>query len=146
MDSSDKTPSSQWEVLSRNQAARMIAGRLVLDGEIELSEGNGRYTYIHCTNLNGIYSFRVAGSSLLNDIEDREISPIFGIPLPPYEQLLEEYPCRETYQGLEAGRASRYYPYFCQLASQMDEMMTDDEDEEDEISVDTWNRPDMTDE
>ena len=146
MDSSDKTPSSQWEVLSRNQAARMIAGRLVLDGEIELSEGNGRYTYIHCTNLNGIYSFRVAGSSLRNDIEDREISPIFGIPLPPYEQLLEEYPCRETYQGLEAGRASRYYPYFCQLASQMDEMMTDDEDEEDEISVDTWDRPDMTDE
>ena len=73
MDSSDKTPSSQWEVLSRNQAARMIAGRLVLDREIELSEGNGRYTYIHCTNLNGIYSFRVAGSSLLDDIEDREI-------------------------------------------------------------------------
>ena len=57
-----------------------------------------------------------------------------------------EYPCRETYQGLEAGRASRYYPYFCQLASQMDEMMTDDEDEEDEIPVDTWDRPDMTDE
>ena len=44
------------------------------------------------------------------------------------------------------GRASRYYPYFCQLASQMDEMMTDDEDEEDEIPVDTWDRPDMTDE
>lgn len=52
----------------------------------------------------------------------------------------------ETYQGLEAGRASRYYPYFCQLASRMDEMMTDDEDEEDEIPVDTWDRPDMTDE
>ena len=78
MDTSDKTPSSQWEVLSRNQAARMIAGRLVLDGEIELSEGNGRYTYIHCTNLNGIYSFRVAVSSLLDDIEDREISLYSG--------------------------------------------------------------------
>lgn len=75
MDTSDKTPSSRWEVLSRNRAARMIAGRLVLDGEIELSEGNGRYTYIHCTNLNDIYTFRVAGTSILDDVEDREFSP-----------------------------------------------------------------------
>ena len=104
MDTSDKTPSSRWEVLSRNRAARMIAGRLVLDGEIELSEGNGRYTYIHCTNLNDIYTFRVAGTSILDDVEDREFSPVFGIPLPPYERLLEEYPCRETYRGLEARR------------------------------------------
>lgn len=144
MNRSDKGPSPHWEVLSRNHAARMIAGQLVLDGEIELSEGNGRYTYIHCTNLNGIYSFRVTGTSLLDDIEDRDISPIFGIPLPPYERLLEEYPCREIYRGLESGRASCYYPYFCQLASQMDEMLADDGDDEEAIPVDTWDRPDMT--
>ncbi|AXB81914.1 hypothetical protein ACT01_06515 [Megasphaera hexanoica] len=145
MDTSDKTPSSRWEVLSRNRAARMIAGRLVLDGEIELSEGNGRYTYIHCTNLNDIYTFRVAGTSILDDVEDREFSPVFGIPLPPYERLLEEYPCRETYRGLEAGRTSPYYPYFCQLAFQMDEMLAGEKEDEEETPVDTWDRPDMTD-
>lgn len=145
MDTSDKTPSSRWEVLSRNRAARMIAGRLVLDGEIELSEGNGRYTYIHCTNLNDIYTFRVAGTSILDDVEDREFSPVFGIPLPPYERLLAEYPCRETYRGLEASRTSPYYPYFCQLAFQMDEMLAGEEEDEEETPVDTWDRPDMTD-
>ena len=122
-----------------------MAGRLVLDGKSNFPREWEIYVYPLYKSERHIFVPR-GRVSLLDDIEDREISPIFGIPLPPYERLLEEYPCRETYQGLEAGRASRYYPYFCQLASQMDEMMTDDEDEEDEIPVDTWDRPDMTDE
>lgn len=137
-------PDPDWEVVSRDQAARMLEGNLVVDSEIELSEGEGRYTFLHCTNLDGVYSFRVASTSLLDDIEEREISPIFGIPLPPYRRLLDEYPCREVYRGLEAARESAYYPYFCQLATQMDAELAPEDDDEDPQPVDTWDRPDMT--
>ena len=84
------------EVLARYYAARIIEGRhLVLDGEFEVRESDGAYTYIHCTTLDDKLTFRVTDFSLLDAIEERDVSPIFGIPLPPYRLLLADTPCRE---------------------------------------------------
>lgn len=145
MNTSQEGPSPDWEITDRASACRIVDGRLVLDAELELCEGDGVYTYIHCSTLDDKMAFRVASFSLLDSIEERPISPIFGVPLPPYRRLLDESDCREVYKDLEAGSGSVYYPYFQQLELMINQLMAaadtaDDDDEE----VDTWDRPDMT--
>ncbi|WP_289001422.1 hypothetical protein [uncultured Megasphaera sp.] len=132
------------EVLARYYAARIIEGRhLVLDGEFEVRESDGAYTYIHCTTLDDKLTFRVTDFSLLDAIEERDVSPIFGIPLPPYRLLLADTPCREYYEGIEAAAASAYYPLFQQLQRGLEDNLRADTEIDDEETPDTWDRPDM---
>lgn len=134
------------DIVNRQYGVRVVYGAVVIDGELEIRKDDGGYRYIYGAYRDGSLSLFVSCESLFDALEEREISPIFGIPMPLYDMMVESFPTEERYASLEEATESLYYSWLQQLSQILEAKSMDgcDDDEEDEETVDgLLNRPDF---
>lgn len=142
---------NKGDIIQRQYGVRMVQGVVVMDGEMEIRRADGEYRYIYGTCRGDSLFFSVCRESLFDALEEREVSTIFGMAMPPYDLMVEDFPKEEQYTSLEEGGASFYYECLVMLKDSLEaKRMAQYDDEEDDEGYDEdepanglYNRPDL---